>query len=141
MFSRANDGVLVPVLYQPPRSRSRSVASRIFKFLVCYSMKRAVVISLAKAHHNNRTSIVNCLRLKFQSDVGEVRPYERPFRLHADGNMFIIKNDFLRDEKIDVRTVIAISSNGCYLGNTGDYLVSLWCEYSVGYILRALAIA
>ncbi|XP_074625507.1 uncharacterized protein LOC141883790 isoform X1 [Acropora palmata] len=87
----------------------------------------AVVISLSKAHHQNHTSKVYCLRLKHQGNLEEARPCGHPFRLHAEGNRFIIRNDFLRDEAIDVGKVIIIvlSSNGCrFLSNT-DYHLSI----------------
>ena len=86
----------------------------------------AVVISLSKAHHQNHTSKVYCLRLKHQGNLEEARPCGHPFRLHAEGNRFIIRNDFLRDEAIDVGKVIIIvlSSNGCrFLSNTDYHLV------------------
>lgn len=51
----------------------------------------------------------------------EARPCGHPFRLHAEGNRFIIRNDFPRDEAIDVGKVIIV---GCrYLSNTGYHLV------------------
>lgn len=97
-------------------------------FLTCLLKMRiyAVVISLSKAHHQNHTSKVYCLRLKHQGNLEEARPCGHPFRLHAEGNKFIITNNFLRDEAIDVGKVIIIelSSNGCrYLSNTGYHLV------------------
>lgn len=102
----------------------------------------AVVISLAKAHHQNNTSIVYCLRLKLQRDLGELRPYGHPFPLHADGNKFVIRNDFLREEEIDVGKLIVLRRSGCrYHRNTGYHWVSLWYEDLVGFSLRALAIA
>lgn len=107
---------------------SNSNRQRVFLTCLLKMKIYAVVISLSKAHHQNHTSKVYCLRLKHQGNPEEARPCGHPFRLHAEGNRFIIRNDFLRDKAIDVGKVLIVepSSNGCrYLSNTGHHLVRL----------------
>ena len=129
--SHGNDAIML--IWHFPISNFRATEVRTLRrfFFLAYSIEMkayAVVISLSKAHHQNHTSKVYCLRLKHQGNIEEARPCGHPFRLHADGNRFIITNDFLRHEAIDVGKVIIIelSSNGCrYLSKTGYHLVRL----------------
>lgn len=82
----------------------------------------AVIISLGKAHDQGHTSTVNCLRCTYLAEVDKFRPYGVPFRLHADGNWFIIRNKFLREKQLKEGTVIKISNKCCFSANTGIQL-------------------
>ena len=87
-------------------------------------MMSAVVISLSKADHEYHTSKVNCLRLEWRNE--EARPYGHPFQLTNLEGSSVMRNDFLRQEAIDVGEVIFVDPrNSCYMGNTVYHLVRL----------------
>ena len=84
----------------------------------------AVVISVAKAHYQSHTSVVNCLKCTY-ADVHKFRPYDVPFRLNAEGEGFIFHNSFLREQEIKEGTLIETSNGRYFSKNTGIQLVSL----------------
>ncbi|XP_068700285.1 uncharacterized protein [Montipora foliosa] len=85
------------------------------------SVTLAVVFSFAKAHHKNHTSIVHCLKCKSGANSGQIRPYGHPFRLMVNG-MYIISNEYLRENGIDVGSVVVMTANNWYISTTESHL-------------------
>ena len=91
----------------------------------------AVAFSLAKAHHQNHTSVVHCLRCESVANSGEIRPYGHPFRLVVNGT-YIISNEYLRNKQIDEGSVLVILTEGnCHISTTEWHLVSKLSEFYV----------
>lgn len=108
--------------------RSLSIEGRTRKFFgvrMAANSSFAVVISVAEAHYQRDTSVVNCLKCTYHDDVHKFRPYGVPFRLNAQGFWFIIDDSFLEEQKIKEGALIETSNGGCFSKKTGFQLVSL----------------
>ena len=85
--------------------------------------RKAVVISLARANDRGDTTVVLCLDKSGMRD---------PFRLSNQGGRYIWSNQELRDNGIEVGSIISYQScdRGClYSGNTGKKVVSLALQF------------
>ena len=97
--------------------------------------RKAVVISLARANDRGDTTVVLCLDKSGMRD---------PFRLSNQGGRYIWSNQELRDNGIEVGSIISYQScyRGClYSGNTGKKVVSLalsLCLSTYHFILTLL---
>lgn len=80
----------------------------------------SVVFSLAKAHRQNHTSIVHCLKCERVANSEQIRPYGQPFQLFVNGS-HIIANDYLRNNGIEEGSVILTEGN-CYISTTERHL-------------------
>lgn len=80
----------------------------------------SVVFSLAKAHRQNDTSIVHCLKCERVANSEQIRPYGQPFQLFVNGR-YIIANDYLRNNGIEKGSVILTEGN-CHISTTERHL-------------------
>ena len=97
----------------------------------------AIVIGIAKAHDQGHTSTVRCLNICDScSDRNEerIRIYGTPFPLYNEDRLFIWQNRNLRDNGIEVGSIVEIDDRDSYVKNTGKKMVSFITRTEVSSI-------
>ena len=91
----------------------------------------ASVIAIAKAHDKGHTSTVRCLKIR---DSWSDRNYEElipifgtPFPLYNKDRLYIWQNSNLRDNGIEVGSIVEVDEHGSFMKNTGKKMVSFNC--------------
>lgn len=88
----------------------------------------ASVIAIAKAHDKGHTSTVRCLKIRDSWDYEELIPiYGTPFPLYNKDRLYIWQNSNLRDNGIEVGSIVEIDEWGSYMKNTEKKMVSVNC--------------
>lgn len=88
----------------------------------------ASVIAIAKAHDKGHTSTVRCLKIRdswSDRNYEELIPiYGTPFRLYNEDRRYIWRNSPLRDNDVEVGSIVEIDKWDSYMKNTGRKMVS-----------------
>lgn len=84
--------------------------------------RRAVVITLSKAHDQGHTSCVFCLRLR--RDKERIHVTGNPFRLFNKRGLYIWKNIDIRNAGIEEGSIIVVDTKNMFVRTTKERMVS-----------------